>query len=107
MEWSDGVDLPYEMSFVGHRLDCIDGPAASWELEVAVRFAALAAQVVDRVLVDRAVAATGVDEVAVRAPACADAPGWRAALGDDGGYGRSHAAVPDSKGAVLRGFEEG
>ena len=99
--------LPYEMSFVGHRPHSVHGTAASLELEVAVGFAALAAQVVDRVLVDRAVAATGVDEVAVRAPACADAPGWRAALGDDGGYGRSHAAVPDSKGAVLRGFEEG
>ena len=95
------------MSFVGHRLDSIDGPAAGRELEVAVGFAALAAQVVDRVLVDRAVAAAGVDEVAVWAPARADAPGWRAALRDNGGYRRSHAAVPDSKGAVLRGFEEG
>jgi hypothetical protein len=70
------------MSFVGHRLDSIDGPAAGRELEVAVGFAALAAQVVDRVLVDRAVAAAGVDEVAVRAPACADAWGTMVAMGE-------------------------
>jgi len=95
------------MSFVGHGPDCIHGPAAGLELEVAVRFAALAAQVVDGVLVDRAVAAAGVDEVAVRAPAGAGAPGWRAALGHDGGYRRSHPPVPDPKGAVLRGVEEG
>ena len=95
------------MSFVGHRPDCIHGTAARLELEVAVCFAALAAQVVDGVLVDRAVAAAVVDEVAVRTPAGAGAPGWRAALRDDGGYRRSHASVPDPKCAILRGVEEG
>jgi len=95
------------MSFVGHRADSVHWTAAGLELEVAVRFAAFAAEVVDGVLVDRAVAAARIDEVAVRTPACAGAPGWRAALGDDGGYRRGHAAVPDPERAVLRSVEEG
>jgi hypothetical protein len=98
--------LPYEMPLVGHCADCVDRAAAGLEFEVAVCFAALAAEVVDRVFVDGAVATSGVEEVAVRAPAGAGAPGRSAALRDYGCDGRLHAAIPDSKRPVLRGVEE-
>lgn len=75
------------MALVGHRAHGVHGPAAGLELEVAVRFAALAAQVVDRVFVDRAVAPSCVDEVAVWAPARTCAPRRRAALWDNCGDG--------------------
>ena len=80
-----GFDLPNEVPLVGHGADGIDWATACLEFEVAVRFAALASQVMNRILIDRAIASTGVDKIAIWAPASACAPRRRAALRDYGG----------------------
>jgi len=78
-------DLPHEVPLVGHGADGIDWATACLELEVAVRFAALAAQMMNRILIDRAIATTGVDEIAIWTPASACAPRRCAALWDYSG----------------------
>ena len=78
-------DLPHEMPLVRHSADGIDRSTACLEFEVAVRFAALASQVMNRILIDRAIASAGVDEIAIRTPASACAPRRCAALRDYGG----------------------
>ena len=78
-------DLPHEVPLVGHGADGIDRTTTRLELEVAVRFAALTSQVMNRILIDRAIATSSVDEIAIRAPASACAPRRRAALRDYGG----------------------
>lgn len=79
------VDLPHEVPLVGHGADGIDRTTARLELEVAVRFAALASQMMNRILIDRAIATASVDKIAIRAPASACAPRRCAALRDYGG----------------------
>jgi hypothetical protein len=80
-----GFDLPHEVPLVGHGADGIDWATACLEFEVAVRFAAFASQVVNRIFIDRAIATASIDEIAIWTPASACAPRRCAALRDYGG----------------------
>ena len=95
------MNLPDKVPLIGHCANGVDRSTACLELEVAIRFAAFATEVVDGVFVYGAIAAAGVNEVAVWTPTGAGAPGRYAVLGDYGGDRCGHAAVPDAERAVL------
>lgn len=88
---------------VGHCADRTDCAAAGGEGEGA---RGSAETVLEAVFVDGAVAAAGVDGVAVDGPAGVHAPWWCASCRKDAGDGGGLSAVPDADGAVDRGIEE-
>lgn len=88
---------------VWHWPQRADGAAAAGEPERADGLAQAAMQAV---LVDDAVAAAGVDEVAVGRPARAHAPGRHVARGHDARNGLLLPPVPDAQRAVDGGVEE-
>lgn len=100
------MDLPDEMAAVYHRSYGADGSASCRKLESPLRFP-VSLGLVNVELFDGTISTAGVDGVAGWAPAGTHTPGRNTVAGADTGDRVGLTSVPDSKGSVHGGGEEG